>query len=58
MTNLVNGKIFIGKVYKGLDSADTDAGILYREAVKKYGKENFIKEILEYIPDDTDIVGS
>lgn len=46
-TNLINGKIYIGK-----DKHDNPkylgSGISLQNAIKKYGKENFQKEILEY----------
>lgn len=46
-TNLINGKIYIGQ-----DRYDNDkylgSGILLKESIRKYGRENFIKEVLEY----------
>jgi group I intron endonuclease len=46
-TNLINGKFYIGQ-----DSNNNPeyfgSGILLNRAIEKYGKENFIKEILEY----------
>lgn len=45
-TNLVNGKIYIGQ-----DSYDNisylGSGVRLHDAIKKYGKDNFVKEILE-----------
>ena len=46
-TNLVNGKIYVGQ-----DSNDNKrylgSGTLFLLSIKKYGKDNFKKEILEY----------
>ena len=42
-TNLVNGKIYIGKARqkRTLDERYFGSGILLKKAVKKHGKENF-----------------
>lgn len=54
--NKLNNKIYIGKhkVPKNGESfyRYIGKGIAIREAIKKYGKENFEKEILENIEDD------
>jgi len=46
-TNLINGKFYIGQ-----DSINNPnyygSGVLLEKAIKKYGKNNFIKEIIEY----------
>ena len=54
-TNLLNGKIYIGKrVYrKKDDSWYLGSGIYLNRAIKKYGRENFKKEILEWCNDKT-----
>jgi len=45
-TNLKNGKIYIGKdMYN--DPSYLGSGKILRHAIKKYGKEAFVKEILE-----------
>jgi hypothetical protein len=45
-TNLINGKIYIGQDTK--DNPEyIGSGLLLERAVKKYGKKNFKKEILE-----------
>lgn len=49
LTNTINGKFYIG-VHQTLDENDSYFGSGYRlrAAIRKYGKHNFIKEILEY----------
>lgn len=50
--NIINGKMYVGKhTYRGSDSYDTHylgSGYILKRAIKKYGKENFTQEILEY----------
>lgn len=50
--NIINGKMYVGKhTYKGSDSYDKHylgSGYILKRAIKKYGKENFTQEILEY----------
>lgn len=49
-TNLVNGKKYLG--IHGSEDFVKDSylgsGTLFREAVKKYGKDNFVREDLRY----------
>lgn len=45
-TNLINGKIYIGKDSRNIDSY-YGSGIVLNHAIKKYGKENFKKETLD-----------
>lgn len=47
-TNLVNGKIYIGKhSSKTLDDHYLGSGVVLQKAILKYGRENFKREILE-----------
>jgi group I intron endonuclease len=45
-TNLINGKIYIGQDTNNNPNY-IGSGKIIKEAIKKYGKSNFIKEILE-----------
>lgn len=45
-TNSINGKIYIGKD-KNEDPTYFGSGLLLRQAIQKYGKSNFKKEVLE-----------
>jgi len=49
-TNLINGKIYVGKDTKNKPSY-IGSGKILKQAIKKHGKENFKKEILEYCND-------
>lgn len=49
-TNLINNKIYIGQHHSSIfDNKYFGSGKLLREAIKKYGKENFSCELLEEI---------
>lgn len=56
ITNKLNGKIYIGQhlvpKYHETFRRYMGSGIAITEAYEKYGKENFDKEIIEYIDDD------
>lgn len=53
-TNLVNGKIYIGQDSKN-NSKYLGSGDLIKKAIKKYGKEKFIKEVLCVCIDQDDL---
>lgn len=46
-TNLINGKFYVGKDVKNNNSY-LGSGKILKQAIEKYGIENFEKEILEY----------
>lgn len=45
-TNIINGKRYIGSHVGSLSDGYMGSGILFSQAVKKYGKENFVRTIL------------
>lgn len=47
-TNLINGKIYVGQDSKN-NPKYLGSGVIFLKAIKKYGKENFIKETIEYV---------
>lgn len=53
-TNTVNGKQYVGMHIGELDDGYLGSGLLIIKAIKKYGRINFIKEVLE-ICDNADI---
>src|SRR3972149_9779970 len=44
-TNLINGKIYVGQDSNN-NSKYLGSGSIFKKSIKKYGKSNFIKEIL------------
>ena len=46
ITNLINGKRYIGKHFGELNDSYLGSGTLIQRAIDKYGKQNFKKEIL------------
>jgi len=50
-TNLINGKVYIGKD-KHNNNHYLGSGKVLKQAIEKYGKENFIKEIIEECYDE------
>ena len=47
-TNLINGKIYIGQSCKNLNEEYFGSGLFLKKSIKKYGVENFIREIIQY----------
>lgn len=54
-TNLINNKKYIGKHLGLLNDEYLGSGILIRQAIEKYGKENFKKEILYIAKDEEEL---
>lgn len=52
-TNLINNKKYIGQHYGAIDDNYLGSGTYITQAIDKYGKENFIKEILEICNQET-----
>ncbi len=50
-TNVVNGKRYIGKDQNN-NPKYLGSGYLFKRALKKYGKENFVKQILDFCCSD------
>lgn len=50
-TNNINGKIYIGKKINKIEESINylGSGIFILRAIKKYGKENFVKEVLDIV---------
>jgi group I intron endonuclease len=53
-TNLINGKFYVGKDTRNLNCY-LGSGELLKKAIKKYGKNNFVKEILEICDNLTEL---
>lgn len=56
ITNTINGKHYIGKhITTDLNDGYMGSGTLITKAIKKYGKENFVKEVLSFHENDHDL---
>ena len=47
-TNLVNSKIYIGQHFTSADDGYLGSGKYFKRAVKKFGKDNFVRQIIEF----------
>jgi hypothetical protein len=50
-TNLINGKKYLGK-HNGKHEGYLGSGTILKTAIKKYGKENFKREIIKECSSD------
>ena len=56
ITNLLNGKMYIGKhMTSDIEDGYMGSGIIIKNAIKKYGKENFRKEWLMFCEDEDEM---
>jgi group I intron endonuclease len=47
-TNIINGKIYVGcHKTENIDDGYIGTGVVFSQAVKKYGKESFVRKVLE-----------
>lgn len=56
ITNLINGKIYVGKRVKPqFDKYYWGSGLIIKAAIKKYGKENFKRELIQECFNDEEL---
>ena len=56
ITNKINGKIYIGKhSTDNLNDGYIGSGVVLKQAIKKYGVENFTKEIIEFCDKEVEL---
>lgn len=55
-TNLVNGKKYVGRSTRSINCSYLGSGKLLKKAIKKYGKENFKREIIEVLPSSAKLI--
>ena len=55
-TNLISGKIYIGQhTTENIDDGYLGSGVILQKAFKKYGKENFTREIIALVGTQEDL---
>ena len=47
-TNQVNGKYYVGQHFTSADDGYLGSGKYFKRALKKYGKENFVRETMDF----------
>lgn len=55
-TNLVNGRKYVGRSTRPINSSYLGSGKLLKKAIKKYGKENFRRDIIEVLPNSAKLI--
>lgn len=53
-TNLINGKMYVGRSTKPITQTYLGSGVLLKQAIAKYGPESFHREILEVLPENAE----
>ena len=48
-TNQINGMKYLGKRWGNINDKYVGSGKYFRNALKKYGQESFVREIIEYV---------
>ena len=56
ITNIINGKYYLGKhITNNLEDNYYGSGTAIKQAISKYGKQNFLKEVLFILPSEQEM---